>query len=356
MPDSLHPDDFLQRVRENGLAVLDVRSPAEYQHGHIPGAVSLPLFTDDERAQVGIRYKQNGNRPAVLKGLELIGPKLAELARAGLKHANAQGQVAVHCWRGGQRSASVAWLLEQVGLHVTTLRGGYKAYRNRVLQEFARAWNLVVLGGPTGSAKTDGLREWARQGHPVLNLEALAHHKGSAFGALGEAPPPTQEGFENRLFDALQLLNPDELLWVEDESRYIGALIIPLVFWRQMEQAPVLFLETPRAVRVPYLVQQYGGFPTEALAASLNSIRKRLGGERTEQALQALHAGQLAQVAELTLAYYDKAYYYQLEHRIQEGRSRLWRVLCPTTHAPDITNVMAFYLERLHPVWQPKNP
>lgn len=308
--------------------MLDVRSPSEFAAARVPGAVSFPLFTDAERAAVGTTYKQKGNQLAVLQGLDFIGPRLGEMARQALQ-LSPSGTVGVYCWRGGMRSASVAWLLETVGLKVLRLEGGYKAYRHWALAQLETPLNVYVLGGPTGSGKTLALKELAQRGHQVLDLEALARHQGSAFGAIGQAPQPTQEDFENQLAECIAALNPALPVWVEDESRKIGRLVLPQPFWNQLSSAPIYVLQVPMATREAYLVETYGQFPREDLAASLLRIEKRLGGQATREALRYLDEGRLADVARLALVYYDKTYAHSLSLRPPHLHHR---VPCAATH------------------------
>src|SRR4029077_3168588 len=189
--------------------VLDVRSPGEYQHGHIPGAYSLSLFSDEERKIVGTAYKQESREKAIKLGLAFFGKKMVNMVEevetlvANHKLADTINSkprhVLVHCWRGGMRSAGVAWLLDLYGFTVYTLVGGYKAYRNWVLKQFDKEYNLHVLGGYTGSGKTQPIQQLARQGEIIIDLEKIANHKGSAFGNLERNPQPSQEMFENEL-------------------------------------------------------------------------------------------------------------------------------------------------------------
>ncbi|CAA9298692.1 MAG: Selenophosphate-dependent tRNA 2-selenouridine synthase [uncultured Cytophagales bacterium] len=306
-------DRFLAEARST--PVIDVRSPGEFAHGHIPGAFNIPLFDDDERARVGTRYKRAGRDAAVLTGLELIGPKLASFVKQSRK-LSPDGEVLVHCWRGGMRSASFAWLLQTAGLRVAgTLQQGYKAFRQEALHAFEKPLPLVVLGGQTGSGKTEILHHLRGQGEQVVDLEGLARHKGSSFGAIGEAPQPTVEQFENDLFAALRGLDPGRRIWLEDESVTIGTVRIPHPFFAQMRRAPVLFLEVPKAERIERLVQMYTGCDDRLLAEAVHRIHKRLGGQHHARALQALAAGDYATVADVTLAYYDKAYLFGLAKR-----------------------------------------
>ncbi|HEU4717669.1 MAG TPA: tRNA 2-selenouridine(34) synthase MnmH, partial [Bacteroidia bacterium] len=216
MPTRLSIENFL--LESTGIPVADVRSPAEFAGGHIPGAFNIPLFTNEERAAVGTIYKQQGNEAAVLKGLEFVGPKMTAFILKARENAPGK-KIAVHCWRGGMRSASMAWLFETAGMEVLLLSGGYKAYRNFVLSNTGRKFDLRVVGGETGSGKTDILHELARKGEQVLDLEGLARHKGSSYGAIGQDPQPTVEQFENDFVHALTKLDPSRPVWIEDESR-----------------------------------------------------------------------------------------------------------------------------------------
>jgi tRNA 2-selenouridine synthase len=306
--------------------ILDVRAPAEYAQGHVPGALSLPLFSDEERARIGTTYKQVNPDKAVLLGLDFFGPKLRTMVERAQKLAPGR-QVRLHCWRGGMRSGAVQWLLELAGFEVTMLDKGYKDYRRWVLDELAQPRQLRVLGGATGSGKTTVLCALAAAGQPVLDLEGLAHHQGSSFGGLGQLPQPTQEQFENDLAAALAALPPDQPVWVEDESRTIGRLAVPGAFFEQLRAAPLLVLEVPTAARVQYLAADYGRHDAGELAAAVLRLRKRLGGLVTKEALAAIAEDNIPRMVELVLAYYDKAYAHGLEDR------PALRVPAPTTDA-----------------------
>lgn len=298
-----------------GLPIIDVRSPGEFERGHIPGAVNVPLFSDAERAVVGTLYKQTGRDAAVLEGLRIVGPKLAGIVERATALAP-ERRIAVHCWRGGERSGSVAWLLDKAGFHeVLTLRGGYKAFRNHVLESFNDVPDLRILGGYTGTGKTETLRHLRALGEQVIDLEALAHHKGSSFGMLGEEPQPTQEHFENVLWEALRRIDRAKPLWLEDESRKIGKVLLPAPLYEGLRAATVLFADMPQPQRVERLVLDYGAYPREELAAALQRIGKRIGPQHAKAALEALALGDLATVARITLDYYDKTYAYGLSQR-----------------------------------------
>lgn len=313
MVHQLSVQEFLAKAQE--LPVIDVRSPGEYEHAHIPGAVSIPLFDNEERAQVGTKYKQAGKDHAVLLGLELVGSKLTDFVKQSKKLNPATKEVLVHCWRGGMRSGSFAWLLDTAGLTASTLVGGYKAYRNFVLSAFAEPRNLIILGGKTGSGKTDILKELAKQGEQIIDLEELAHHKGSSYGAIGQLPQPATEYFENKLFHNWQTLNGSRRIWLEDESRNIGSCFIPMPLWEQMRAAPVAFIDVPKDIRVNRLVGEYTGIDHNLLVEATERIRKRLGGKVTKDALDALANQNYSTVANVTLDYYDKAYLHGLSQR-----------------------------------------
>lgn len=295
--------------------IIDVRSPKEFAQGHIPFASSLPLFTDEERAIVGTLYKQSGRDAAVLDGLRIVGPKLAGIVEQARALAP-NGRIGVHCWRGGERSGSVAWLLDKAGFaEVATLRGGYKSFRNHVLASFDSPIDLRVLGGYTGTGKTELLGHLSALGAQVIDLEALAHHKGSSFGALGQLPQPTTEHFENMLWHALQRTDGSRTIWVEDESLMIGRCKIPEAFFDQMRAALLVFADMPQDQRAERLMKDYGGFPKQQLAEALKRIERRLGPQHCKAALESLDAGDLKTVASITLTYYDKTYRRGMEAR-----------------------------------------
>ncbi len=188
-------ENFLRLSEES--PVFDVRSPGEFLHAHIPGAFSLPLFTDEQRKVIGTAYKQQSRQVAVKKGLEYFSERMKnmiedteEIIEKNKKNLPGDSRILVHCWRGGMRSRSVAWLLDLYGFKVFTLKGGYKAFRNWTLKQFEKEYDLKILGGYTGSGKTFVLHEMKRNGEAVIDLERLANHKGSAFGSLGEASQP----------------------------------------------------------------------------------------------------------------------------------------------------------------------
>lgn len=314
-------EEFLSLAQQH--PVLDVRSPGEYNHAYIPGAHSFPLFTDEERKVVGTTYKQQSREDAIKVGLDYFGPKMrlmveqAEqiVARHPRKGDGNSKIILVHCWRGGMRSAAIAWLLDLYGFKVFTLAGGYKAFRQWALRQFEKPYRLNVLGGYTGSGKTVALEELAKRGQPVIDLEAIANHKGSAFGALGRGPQPSQEMFENKLALQLATLPQDSPAWIEDESRRIGDVNIPAALWATMRVSRVFFLDIPEEARLQHILAGYGNFRKEDLIATIMRIRKRLGGLATRDSINLLLDDNVQGSFRILLAYYDKYYGHGLHNR-----------------------------------------
>jgi len=316
MAESLQIEKFLTFSATH--PVIDVRSPSEFSQGHIPGARNIPLFNDLERKEVGTAYKQVNKEAAMYLGLEFAGGKLVKLAKEGEKQAGKEKKLLVHCWRGGMRSKSMVWLFETMGITCYILEGGYKSFRRYVRQEFKKPLDLIVVGGKTGSGKTDILHYLEEKGEQIIDLEGLAHHKGSAFGALGEQPQPTTEQFENKLFQKLAALERSRYVWIEDESRNVGKCVIPGEIYMMMKESRILFLDIPRELRARHLVVHYAGFDKEELKSCILKISKRLGGDRTSEAIGSVETEDFYTTAMITLQYYDKAYMFSLEKNHKE--------------------------------------
>lgn len=317
--------------------VLDVRSEGEFEHAHIPGAYNISLFNNEERKDVGTIYKQNSREAAIKKGLDYFGPKMSSIISTTeeivSKQENGQKTVLVHCWRGGMRSAGVAWLLDLYGFKVYTAIGGYKAFRNWVLECFRKSHSLQILGGFTGSGKTEIVHALQKRGAVVIDLEGIAGHKGSAFGNIGLPKQPSQEMFENRLATLLhkkEIEYPNTPIWLEDESQRIGTVNIPIPFWNQMRSSPVTFLDIDFDKRLDYLVENYGQLNQEELHQAILRIQKRLGGLETKTSITALEDGNLHACFSILLKYYDKHYYKGLNNRPDPK---------PTIHKIDATEV-----------------
>ena len=339
MIDRLNINEFINRSL-NAL-VIDVRSPSEYFHAHFPGAHNIPLFNDEERKVVGTVYKQESREKGIKIGLDFFGPKMKTIVEEteNLSHsvsgneseeANSnkpKKEIFIYCWRGGMRSAAIAWLLDLYGFKVSVLSGGYKSYRNYVLNLLSLPYRLYVLGGYTGSGKTELLHELKKTGESIIDLEQIASHKGSAFGSIGLPKQPSQEMFENLLALDLSVLNTEDVIWIEDESQRIGLINIPKTFWETIRNAPVCFLDIPFEERLKHIVSEYGQFEKTILAEAILRITKRLGGLETKNALQFLEQDDLTECFRILLKYYDKSYLKGLHNR-QSLTSMLTTINC----------------------------
>lgn len=340
----IHIEQFLELAKQH--PVIDVRSPGEYNHAHIPRAHSMPLFADEERKVVGTTYKQQSREAAIKIGLDYFGPKMrkmveeAESLVAGRESlasdpglaTHASRLVLVYCWRGGMRSGAVSWLLDLYGFKVYTLIGGYKKFRNHVLDTFRQPFQFNILGGYTGSGKTELLRSLKEKGQTVIDLEAIAKHKGSAFGSIGMPQQPKQEMFENLLAQELcQSMVNGELsstdashspltihhspIWLEDESQRIGQVNIPNDLWKTMRQSPVYFLDIPFEERLKHITEEYGCLDKQRMTDAIERIKEKLGGLNAKTAIQLLEEGNTVESFRILLKYYDKYYLKGLHNR-----------------------------------------
>lgn len=348
-------DRFLQLADE--LPVIDVRSEGEFGHAHFPGAFSLPLFTNEERKVVGTAYKQESREKAIKIGLQYFGPKMVAMVEAveALVRDKERKGVVVYCWRGGMRSGGVSWLLQLYGFEVYTLAGGYKAFRGWAMRHFEQDYPLQIVGGYTGSGKTEVLSALQKGGHAVVDLEGLANHKGSAFGNIGMPPQPSQEQFENLLALALwrasgqlakgaqaQSFSQSPAIWIEDESQRIGAVNIPAPLYRKMQEKPVYFLDVPFAERLQHIVAGYGNGSTEKLVNAILRIQKRLGGLDTKNAIGHIIEGDLAAGFSILLRYYDKFYQKTLALKAS-GPGQVQTIAC--TKAAAVANMQSILKE-----------
>ncbi len=308
---SIPIEQFLQLAQQH--PVLDVRSSGEYAHAHIPGAHSLPLFTDEERKDIGTSYKQQSREMAVKMGLDAFGPKMRKMVEETELLLKGGHTVLVHCWRGGMRSSAVAWLLDFYGFHVYLLEGGYKAYRQWAISHWQDGGAYRILSGYTGAGKTEILAAMQALGEPVIDLEGIAVHKGSAFGGLDRNPQPSQEMFENLLamrIAALREAHDEKPIWIEDESQRIGDLNIPHELFRRWAQDDVqtLIIELSFEERLERITAEYGRLSTEGLIYAIVRIKKRLGPLETKTAIAHLVEGDIKACFRILLRYYDKHY------------------------------------------------
>lgn len=305
MIQTLDIDKFLQLAET--IPVIDVRTPLEFVHAHIPGAHNLPIFSNDERVQVGTTYKQKSREAAILLGFDLTGPKWSGFIKQALKIAP-EKKILIHCWRGGMRSGAMAWALNLYGFEVYLLEGGYKRFRNWVLDQFKETYSIFILGGMTGSGKTKTLNQLKDLSQQVIDLEDLAQHQGSSYGSMGQLIQPSQEQFENLLARELNKIDKNTPLWLEDESLSIGRCFIPNPIFHQMRQAPVMKIIVPFQDRVDFLVKEYGVLDKEFLIESTLRIGKRLGPEQTRDAVLAIRENRMDDFIKIVLIYYDKTY------------------------------------------------
>jgi tRNA 2-selenouridine synthase len=368
-----HIEQFLELAKKH--PVIDVRSPGEYNHAHIPGAYSLPLFTDEERKVVGTTYKQKSREQAIKIGLDFFGLKMKlivekaeeiisnrQLATGNTLNTNGPLPVAncllLYCWRGGMRSAAVAWLLDLYGFKVYTLAGGYKKFRNYVLESFNENHHLNILGGYTGSGKTEVLNNLIGSGEKFIDLEGIANHKGSAFGNIGMPKQPTQEMFENMLATRLNevrsqkseagdALTSDIMpltsgIWLEDESQRIGLVNIPNAFWKTMRHSQIYFLEIPFEERLRHITKEYGALDKQQMIEAINRIKEKLGEVNAKAAIQFLEEGNTEESFRILLKYYDK-YYFKALHNREGLNSLLHTVECKSV-TPENTKQLVLHL------------
>ena len=311
----LDPAEFLHE--SSRMPVVDVRSPGEYHSGHIPGAYNIPLFEDDERAVIGTIYKHNGQEAAIARGMMIAGPKVPDYVQKALRVAP-EKTLLIHCWRGGMRSERMAELFSQHGFRVGILKNGYKGYRRFSMEVFSLPLLVMVLGGNTGSGKTAILQELKRLDEQVIDLEEIAHHKGSAFGSLGQLPQPSNEQFQNELLEQWRTVDRNRHVWLEDESRMIGTVTLPEAVYQHIDQGFLIRVIRSKEERIERLVSEYAGFDPVLLHQAVEKIRLRLGGQNTKEARSAIDRGDFHTVADITLAYYDKAY----EHAVSRKASK----------------------------------
>ncbi|MBK8698723.1 MAG: tRNA 2-selenouridine(34) synthase MnmH [Saprospiraceae bacterium] len=339
---------MIQRITQmtdwNVDLIIDVRSPGEFNHAHIPGAINIPLFDDEERAVVGTAYKQESRSSAIKIGLDYFGPKMGKIIahveeELAIRFAKDKRDVTdsghfkllVHCWRGGMRSGGVAWLLDLYGFQVSVLDGGYKAYRQWVLAQFHKPYQLHMLSGNTGAAKTRVLHQMALEGSSVIDLEAIACHKGSAFGNIGMPDQPSGEMFENLLAKRFYE-EAENVIWLEDESMRLGHVNIPNALWDQMIRAKIFILDIPFEERLKYTVAEYGSLPVEKMVNAIIRIRKKLGGLETQNAINFLIENEVADSFRILLKYYDKLYKKALENK-QVPNELITMIPCDDTDA-----------------------
>ena len=293
--------------------LVDIRSPSEYEEFHIPGAINIPIFEDEEKRLIGLVYRREGVEKAKELGYEIAWEKLQSLLERFRNLKRDYKNVVVYCWRGGLRSQELCRVLRSMGIEVLRLEGGYRAYREFILRDMERLLEgktFLVLTGKTGVGKTRLLRRLKEEGYPVIDLEALAQHRGAVFGRVGIKKRISQKMFDALLYEELKRINSD-LLIVEDESRVIGNIHIPDSLWNKKEQGFFLEIETSLERRLKNIIEEYTAFEgwQEEVKSSIGKIRKYLGEEKYKNAISMLEEGRIEDLALFLMTeYYDKAY------------------------------------------------
>ena len=316
----------LKEFRNLKGLLIDLRSPDEYYKGHMPNSINIPLFNNDERAFIGKKYKNAGREKAVFEGLKIVEKKfdqlIGDIVSENKKYINKtkspliSSQLKFYCARGGMRSISVSWLLEKIGYKSFKLEGGYKSYRNWVLNSFQDDRNITLIGGKTGTGKTKILKKLMSHNYQVIDLEYLANHRGSSFGGLGMTCQPSNEQFENLLAEKLLRFSKSKTIYLEAESANIGSCRIPNELFKQMKNAKRIEIIQSKKNRISELISTYSVFPDNELKNSVKKISKRLGPQRTKKAIEAIESKNWEDVCNAVLDYYDKCYDYELANNL----------------------------------------
>ena len=339
-----------EALNNEPILFIDTRSPSEYEQGHIPGAVNVPLLEDDERAIVGTLYKQLGQEEAKQRGLEIVSGKLADLVKkvASLMANSPSSSLVVYCWRGGMRSRSVLTILELMGIAGRQLIGGYKAYRHYVqekLASFPLHPKMIVLCGSTGVGKTSVLQLLAEEGYPVIDLEKLANHRGSAFGQVGRGKPATAQNFDAQILQLLVQYNGEPYIVVECESKRVGNVYLPEILCEGMKSGLRILTRASISTRVQRLIFEYTDvlLPHDPeILISINSLTKKLGKKKVAQLILDYEAGDLVAFTQALLEeYYDPLYGYEI------ASTESFDLIVEAEDLNQSAAVIAEYIERL---------
>ena len=299
--------------------IIDVRSPSEYSKGHWPGAINIPLFTNSEREIIGKSYKKESRLKAIFNGLKITMPKTTKfleiILQATSKQEKGNKSLRIYCWRGGMRSNAFAWLARTIGIKTYLLKGGYKNYRKWVLNQFDNDLPIRLIGGKTGTGKTDLLNYINDEKIFVIDLEGIANHRGSSFGSLGMKRQPSTQQFENILAESLDKFHKSNAIeiWLEAESSNLGKCRIPNSLYTKMKKAPTIEIIKTKNERIENLVNVYSQNSQNELKEAVNRISKRLGPQRTKEALVAIETKDWSEACKAMLDYYDKCYEYELD-------------------------------------------
>ena len=297
--------------------LIDVRSPGEYYKGNMPNSINIPLFDNEERSIIGTIYKKYGREKAVIKGLEFIANKIENTVNILFETINfykskndnlEEPNIKIYCARGGMRSQTICWLLDKYNMKSITLKDGYKSYRKSTLDSFKEEWELVVIGGKTGTGKTKLLKLLDDSNYQIIDLEGLACHRGSTFGGIGMNKQPSNEQFENMIAEKLKGFRKYKKIFVEAESANIGKCKIPHEFYNQMKTAKRIEIIKSKSNRLEELIKTYSIYDEKDLKEAVLRIKKRLGPQRTKIAINSITNKDWKSVCESVLEYYDKCY------------------------------------------------
>jgi tRNA 2-selenouridine synthase len=313
-------DDFFN-LRKH-LPIVDVRSEGEYAEGHIQNAINIPILNNAERVVVGTDYKQRGQLEAIKTGFRLVGPRIIDIVTNAEQVSNGN-ELLVHCWRGGMRSSNFCQFIGMAKVKSHQLEGGYKTYRHTALESFHKDLDLIVVGGCTGSGKSEILRALKARGEQVIDLEQLANHRGSSFGGLLMPPQPTTEQFQNDLFEVIRDFDLTRKIWIEDESIAVGKIFLPEPLWKRMGASPLVEINVDRPKRVERLVHEYGTADKQEFLKAMERITKKLGGQHFNAAKEKLFAGDMHATIDILLNYYDKAYNNGLQRKNNQTKSQV---------------------------------
>ena len=316
----------LKEFRKNKGLLIDVRSPEEYYKGHMPNSINIPIFNNEERSVVGKKYKISGRENAVREGFKIIENKIDKLLKkfilikkefliSTIDNYSNDNNIKIYCARGGMRSQSMLWLLEKFNYPCVTLNGGYKTYRNWVLNRFKDNKKIIVIGGKTGTRKTKILNKLKSLDYQILDFESLANHRGSSFGGLGMKEQPTNEQYENLIAENLHKMNKDNFIFVEAESPNIGKNRIPNELFKQMNNSKRIEIIRSESIRIKELINTYSKYQKNDLKESVLKISKRLGPQRTKSAIVSIDNEDWENVCKSVLDYYDRCYEHELKDK-----------------------------------------
>ena len=316
----------LKEFRKTKGPLIDVRSPEEYYKGHMPNSINIPIFNNEERSFVGKKYKISGRENAVREGFKIIENKIDKLIKkfilikkefliSTIDNYSNDNNIKIYCARGGMRSQSMLWLLEKFNYPCITLNGGYKTYRNWVLNRFKDKQKIIVIGGKTGTRKTKILNKLKSLDYQILDFESLANHRGSSFGGLGMKEQPTNEQYENLIAENLHKMNKDNFIFVEAESPNIGKNRIPNELFKQMNNSKRIEIIRSESIRIKELINTYSKYQKNDLKESVLKISKRLGPQRTKSAIVSIDNEDWENVCKSVLDYYDRCYEHELKDK-----------------------------------------